>query len=362
MAGDGAAYFRALPITVMLLRLLRPAALAFFAPLTLAAQDAGREYVPALVGFYNVENLFDTLDSPGVDDVEFLPGSAKRWGTERYLRKVNKMAAVIADVGRDVHPRGLAILGLSEVENRSVVEDLVAAEPLRERGYRVVHEDSPDRRGVDVALIYDPSVFQVYAHRAVRLHTADTAFRTRDQLLVSGVLDGDTTHVIVNHWPSRRGGEKRSAHLRHAAAELGRSIIDSLLARDPDAHILYMGDLNDDPVDASVVKHLRATGDARAVQGGTLFNPMYGLYQKGIGSLAWRDSWNLFDQIIISPGLYHGRGGRYKYYGARVFNAPYLRQKEGNFAGYPSRTFVGDTYQNGYSDHFPVYLILVRER
>src|SRR5690606_32516632 len=217
MAGGAHGLFSRPAITLMLLRLLRPAALAIFAPLTLAAQDAGREYVPALVGRYNVENLFDTLESPGVDDVEFLPGSAKRWGTERYLRKVNKMAAVIADVGRDVHPRGLAILGLSEVENRSVVEDLVAAEPLRERGYRVVHEDSPDRRGVDVALIYDPSVFQVYAHRAVRLHTADTAFRTRDQLLVSGVLDGDTTHVIVNHWPSRRGGEKRSAHLRKAA-------------------------------------------------------------------------------------------------------------------------------------------------
>ncbi|MDX9749835.1 MAG: endonuclease/exonuclease/phosphatase family protein [Flavobacteriales bacterium] len=327
----------------------------------LRAQEGGTSYVPALVGFFNVENLFDTIDSPDTDDVEFLPGSAKQWGTERYLRKVDKMAGVIAEVGRDIHPQGLAIVGLCEVENRAVVEDLVAAAPIRDRGYKVVHEESPDRRGVDVALIYDPAMFRVYAHRAYRLRMPDPAFRTRDQLLVSGVLDGDTTHVIVNHWPSRRGGEKRSAPHRRAAAELGRHIIDSLLARNADARVLYMGDLNDDPVDASVQRHLRATGDAGAVQGGTLFNPMYELHRKGIGSLAWRDSWNLFDQVLVSPGLYHGRGGRYKFYGARVHNAPHLRQKEGNFAGYPARTFVGDTYQDGYSDHFPVYVILVRE-
>lgn len=343
---------------------LRPfllSAITALLPALLTAQDGRKEYVPALVGFFNIENLFDTIDSPDTDDREFLPNSPKQWGTVRYRRKLDKMAEVIAGMGRDVHPQGMAILGLCEVENRAVVEDLVAAAPIRERGYRVVHEDSWDRRGVDVALIYNPAMYQVYAHKAYRLHMPDTAFRTRDQLLVSGILDGDTTHVIVNHWPSRRGGEKRSAPHRRAAAELGRHIIDSLMAINPDAHIMYMGDLNDDPVDASVLKHLRATGDARAVQGANLFNPMHGLFQKGIGSLAWRDSWNLFDQIIISPGLYHGQDGSYKYYGARVFNEPYLRQKEGNFAGYPSRTFVGDTYQDGYSDHFPVFLILVKE-
>lgn len=328
---------------------------------SLTAQDGKQEYVPALVGFFNIENLYDTIDSPDTDDQEFLPESAKQWGSTRYWRKVDKMAGVIAGMGKDLHPQGMAILGLCEVENRAVVEDLVTAAPLKDRGYRVVHEDSWDRRGVDVALIYNPDLFQVYSHKAYRLYMADASFRTRDQLLVSGVLDGDTTHVIVNHWPSRRGGEKRSMPNRKAAAELGRHIVDSLLARNPDVNILYMGDLNDDPVDTSVLKHLRATGDQKAAQGTNLYNPMYGLYQKGIGSLAWRDSWNLFDQIIISPGLLNGRGGKYKYYGARVFNEPYLRQKDGNFAGYPSRTFVGDTYQDGYSDHFPVFLILVKE-
>jgi hypothetical protein len=178
--------------------------------------------------------------------------------------------------------------------------------------------------------MYNPSLYKVYAHKSYRLHMADTAFRTRDQLLVSGVLDGDTTHVIVAHWPSRRGGEKRSEPNRKAAAELGRHIIDSLAS-------------------------------LKAKTLGRLFNPMYEPYQKGIGTLAWRDSWNLFDQIAITPALVSGAGGQYHYYGVRIFNEPYLRQEEGNFAGYPSRTFVGDIYQDGYSDHFPVFLILVKE-
>ncbi|MCB0764489.1 MAG: endonuclease/exonuclease/phosphatase family protein [Flavobacteriales bacterium] len=323
-------------------------------------QEKKAEYVPALVGFYNIENLYDTIDSPDTDDHEFLPESAKLWGAKRYQRKIDKMAGVIASIGKDLHPDGLSILGLCEVENRTVVEDLVHAEPLRKRGYEVVHEDCWDRRGVDVALIYNPAHFKVYAHKAYRLYMPDTLFRTRDQLLVSGVLDGDTTHVIVNHWPSRRGGEKRSMPNRKAAAELGRHILDSLLARNPDAHILYMGDLNDDPVSPSVLRTMRATGDRKMATGTNMFNPMYGLFQKGVGSLAWRDSWNLFDQILVSPGLLND-AGNYQYYGARVFNESYLRQQDGNFAGYPSRTFVGDTYQDGYSDHFPVFLILVKE-
>ncbi len=327
----------------------------------IACGQAKQEYVPALVGFYNVENLYDTLDQEGVDDAEFLPGSAKQWGSQRYWHKQEKMARVIASMGKDLHPQGLAILGLSEVENRSVVEDLVSREPLKARGYNVVHVDGPDVRGVDVALVYNPALYKVYAHKSIRLHMADTSFRTRDQLLVSGVLDGDTVHVIVAHWPSRRGGEKRSEPKRRAAAELGRHIIDSLLAINANARIMYMGDLNDDPVNVSVGHFLRTSGEKAKAVNGTMFNPMYDPYQKGIGTLAWRDSWNLFDQIVVSPSLVSGAGGAYKYYGVRIFNESYLRQTEGNFAGYPNRTFVGDTYQDGYSDHYPVFLILVKE-
>ncbi len=320
-----------------------------------------QEMVPALVGFYNVENLYDTLDAPGVDDAEYLPGSAKQWGTERYNAKQDRLAGVIASLGKDLHPQGMAILGLAEVENRAVVEDLAKRKPLKDRGYKVVHVDGPDRRGVDVALMYNPAMYKVYAHKSYRLHMADTAFRTRDQLLVSGVLDGDTTHVVVAHWPSRRGGEKRSEPNRKAAAELGRHIIDSLLARNPAHRVLYMGDLNDDPKNVSLTRYLNATGEKSKVTGPMMYNPMSDPYRRGVGTLAWRDSWNLFDQIVVNHALLSGEGGRYRYYGVRIFNEPYLRQDEGNFAGYPLRTFVGDTYQAGYSDHFPVFLILVRD-
>lgn len=332
-----------------------------FLVLRTLAQETKKQYVPALVGFYNIENLYDTIDSPDTDDSEFLPSGSKQWTGERYWRKLDRNARVIAEMGKDLHPQGMAILGLCEVENRTVVEDLVKTSALKDRNYQVVHEDSPDRRGVDVALIHNPDLFKVYDHRSYRLAMADTSFRTRNQLLVSGVLEGDTTHVIVCHWPSRRGGEKRSEPNRKAAAELARHIIDSLLAINSNARIMLMGDLNDDPVNVSVARFARATGDKAKAVDGVFFNAMYEPYQKGIGTLAWRDSWNLFDQIILSPALVSGVGGDYKYYGVRIFNEGYLRQTDGNFAGYPFRTYVGDSYQDGFSDHFPVFVILVKE-
>jgi hypothetical protein len=331
---------------------------AILAPGTCNAQ----EYVPACIGFYNVENLFDTLDTPGVNDSEYTPQSAKRWNTERYMDKLEKLARVMGEMGADVHPHGCAIIGLAEIENREVVEDLINTPPLKERGYDIVHYDSPDKRGVDVGLIYQPKYFKVYSHKSYTL-TIDGRddFFTRDQLVVSGVLENDTVHVLVAHWPSRRGGEKRSRPLRVAAAELGRSIIDSLETLSPNARIIYMGDLNDDPINVSVKRGLRSEDKKENAVNGRLYNPMEELYNKGIGTLAWRDTWNLFDQILISEPLVTGEGGAYRYFGAKVHNKPYLRQKDGNFAGYPFRTYVGDDFKGGYSDHFPVYIILVRE-
>lgn len=333
--------------------------------LTLSANDSIRaqEYVPACFGFYNVENLFDTLDTPDVKDTEFTPGGAKLWNTERYNFKLNKLAKVIGELGADIHPHGCAVLGLSEIENREVIEDLIHTPPLKERGYEIVHYDSPDKRGVDVGLIYQPRYFRVLNHKSYTL-TIDGKddFFTRDQLVVTGVLEKDTIHVLVSHWPSRSGGEKRSRPLRMAAAELGREIVDSLFTLNSEARIIYMGDLNDDPVDPSVKRVLRTEGEKANAKNGRLFNPMYDLYHKGIGSLAWRDTWNLFDQIILSESLVTGgNSGGYKYFGARVYNEPYLRQQEGNFKGYPFRTFVGDDFKGGVSDHFPVYVILVKE-
>ncbi|HMN05467.1 MAG TPA: endonuclease/exonuclease/phosphatase family protein [Flavobacteriales bacterium] len=326
-----------------------------------SAQKGEVRYEPRPIGFYNVENLYDTLDGPN-DDAEFLPGSAKQWDTERYQRKLRHLAKVLGEMGSDVFPDGLVAFGLCEVETRGVVEDLVNTPPLDKRGYRVVHHDSPDRRGVDVAFVYNPKYFTLLNEKKYRLSDPqDSLFRTRDQLVVSGLMDGDTVSVVVNHWPSRYGGEKVSLPKRKLAAQLGRRIIDSLLTRNANARVLYMGDLNDDPVDPSVLKFLGTTGDKELVSNKKLYNPMYDLYKKGIGTLAWRDSWNVFDQIIMTPAMVTGAGGNLRYYGVRVFNPPYLRQADGNFAGYPFRTFVGDTYQGGYADHFPVYVILVKE-
>lgn len=325
------------------------------------AQKEGVRYEPRPIGFYNLENLYDTLKGPN-DDAEYQPGSAKQWDTERYRRKLQHLAKALGEMGTDVQPDGLVCFGVCEVETRKVVEDLLHTPPLAARGYRVVHHDSPDRRGVDVAFAYNPKYFTLLHERKYRLaDPQDTNFRTRDQLVVSGLMDGDTVSIIVNHWPSRFGGEKVSLPRRILAARLGRHIIDSLLARNADARILYMGDLNDDPADPAVRKFLGTTGNKEEVSAKKLYNPMYGLFRKGIGTLAWRDSWNLFDQIILSPGLVTGAGGNLRFYGARVFNQPYLRQTEGNFAGYPLRTYVGDNYVGGYSDHFPVYVILVKE-
>ena len=324
------------------------------------AQQGDARFVPRCIGFWNLENLYDTLDGPN-DDAEYLPGSAKQWNTERYNRKLQHEARVIGEMGTDVFPDGLVAMGMSEVEDLAVVEDLVHTPPLDKRGYRIVHHDSPDRRGIDVAFIYNPRYFTLLHERIYPLRDPnDSLFRTRDQLVVTGLLDDDTLSIIVSHWPSRYGGEKRSLPRRVLAAKLGRHIIDSLQTRNPNARVLYMGDLNDDPVDPSVRKYLNTTGDKELAKGAKLFNPMYDLYQKGIGTLAWRDSWNLFDQIIMTPSLVVPADGGYRYYGARVFNQPYLRQDEGNFAGYPFRTYVGDQYQGGYSDHFPVYVILVK--
>ncbi len=329
----------------------------------MAQEKSKKEFYPACVAFYNVENLYDTINNPLTNDEEFLPDGANRWNGPRYWKKINDLSTVISQIGTEFTPDGPAILGLSEIENREVLEDLVNNPKLKEKNYKIVHYDSPDRRGVDVALIYQSAYFTVTSSKNIPLRIPGRDdFYTRDQLLVSGLLDGELIHVIVAHWPSRRGGEKRSRPMRIAAAELGRKIIDSLQQIDPEAKVIYMGDLNDDPVNESVKTHLKASAKLTDTTGAALYNPMYDLFRKGIGSLAWRDSWNLFDQLLISTSLLKKDYSSFRYYGARVFNKTFLTQSEGNYKGYPFRTFAGGSYQGGYSDHFPVYLLLVKEK
>ncbi len=312
------------------------------------------------IGFYNVENLYDTIDAPGVRDTDFTPEGSNQWTGMRYWEKIDRLSEVIELMATEITPDGLAILGLAEVENHQVIFDLTQNERIKKRNYQIVHYDSPDRRGVDVALIYNPSYFKVFNSKSISLKLEnDTNFKTRDQLLVSGILLGDTVHIIVAHWPSRRGGEKRSSHLREKAADVGRAVIDSILTLNANARIIYMGDLNDDPTNKSVYVNLRGR-ERDKLKEGDLYNPMNKLFKKGIGTLAWRDSWNLFDQIIISQAFLNGNYDEWQYYSTKVFNKPFLRQQTGRFQGYPFRSFAGGKYQGGYSDHFPVYLFVVR--
>jgi hypothetical protein len=266
---------------------------------------------------------------------------------------------VIKEVGKTNKFSCPTIIGLCEIENNSVLEDLIKSENLNACNYGIVHYDCWYERGVDVALLYQKKHFIVLNSKPYRLVIPENPdFKTRDILLVSGLLDGELTHFIVNHWPSRRGGEKASAPLRNAAASLCRHIVDSLYQTDSIAKIIIMGDFNDDPINESITNYLKAKPSINKTSSFELYNPMYELYKKGIGSLAYNDKWNLFDQIIVSYPFIHSNGKGYKYVKAGVFNKPFLVQKEGQFAGYPFRTYVGNTYMGGYSDHFPSYLIL----
>lgn len=328
--------------------------------------DSKKKYLVSAIGFYNLENLHDTildLDPHKIMQDDYTPDGDKKWSSEKYHHKLNNLSKVIADMASDVIPEGVAILGVAEVENKKVLDDLVKDEQIASRNYQVVHYDSPDRRGIDVGLIYNPTYFTVQSSKTFELKMAgDSTFFTRDQLLVSGLLNGELIHVIVAHWPSRSGGEKRSAPKRSAAAQLGRAIIDSLLNHDTNAKIIYMGDLNDDPTNVSVKKIINTVDKPELIKEKLMYNPMEPFYKKGIGTLAYRDTWNLFDQLIVSPALVDKDYAAYKFYNAKVFNKSYLKQTSGQYAGYPFRTHAGGAYTGGYSDHFPVYLFLIKEQ
>ena len=338
------------------------AVMALFLNLKTAVAQEEHTYKIGLVGFYNLENLFDTIDDPNTIDEEFLPNGANQWNTEKYMSKLHNMAYAISTIGLDYTPDGVAVLGLSEIENRHVLEDLVAQPEIADRNFQIVHYDSPDRRGVDVALIYNPKYFKVTGTRSYRtVIPGEPDFITRDQLLVSGLFDGEPMHFVVMHWPSRYGGEKRSMPGRLAAAALCRHITDSLMALDPNAKVVMMGDLNDYPTNKTITKHLRATGNLKGMKEGEFFNPMYELHQNGIGTNYYSDVPGVLDQTIITPGLFPTDYSTYQYKNAKVHNKEFLKQHGGRYNGFPFRTFGSGVWMGGYSDHFPVYLILLKK-
>ncbi len=314
----------------------------------------------ACIGFYNLENLFDTINDPEKFDEDYTPEGKNNWNEKKYQEKLFNMSHVISLLGKEGCPEGISLLGVSEIENRKVLEDLVKQPALVNRNLQIVHAESPDKRGIDVGLLYNPSRFKLIESKSFRLNAfkndGDTLF-TRDPLLVTGFLDNEKIHILVNHWPSRSSGEKISRPSRNSAADLCRSICDSLSQADPSAKIMLMGDLNDDPFNDSVKKHMKTKSEKSEMSAEFFYNPWENILKKGFGTLAYRDTWNLFDQILISNPLLDGKAAGYQYLTCKIFKEKFMLQTEGSFKGYPLRTFNG-----GYSDHLPVYVYLIREK
>jgi len=338
--------------------------LTFFVVLSLSVSAQKQNYKTAIVGFYNLENFYDTVDNTMIDDNEFLPTGPKNYTGKIYRTKVEHLATVLSQMGADINPDGPAVIGVAEIENDTVLNDLVHHPLLASRNYHIVHYDSRDFRGVDVGFLYNPKYFKVLASTKLFVHlpegSKDQVF-TRDVLWVKGVLDGDTVHVFVNHWPSRRGGEERSIPGRLAAAQVDKNMIDSIQKYNANAKIIVMGDLNDDPISPSIAKVLQAKGNVDEVKPGGLFNPWINMYKKGIGTLAYQDAWGLFDQIMISYAWLDKTQTGYFYYQPHIFNKEFMVENIGKYKGYPMRTWDGNTYRGGYSDHFPTYLVMLKK-
>ena len=325
-------------------------------PYTASAQSI--DYKVVAIGFYNLENLFDTENDTTINDEEFLPDGGRGWTPERYAEKQANMAYVISEIGKDKAPQGLSVLGVAEIENRRVLEDLVSQASLKDRNYQIIHFDSKDFRGIDVGLLYNPGHFTPTYSNIIDLPIfgEDSIPRyTRDILYVKGDLDGEEVHFLVNHWPSRRGGADRTNPHRIRGAKICKAVIDSLSSIDPNAKVVVMGDLNDDPTSESVKSGLMAVGNKDEVKKGRMYNPMEDFYRRGQGSNAYRDNWSLFDQMIFTPGWLDTEDDGYFFYRANIFNKQFLVQRKGQYKGYPFRTFSGSNYQGGYSDHYPVY-------
>ncbi|MFT5753099.1 MAG: hypothetical protein ACI924_000306 [Flavobacterium sp.] len=334
------------------------------------------------VAFYNLENLFDTINDPTINDEEYLP--AKGWTYKNYKKKLDNLSRVLSQIGtNDQQKKSPTIIGVCEIENRRVLEDLVKQPRLIDKNYKIVHFDSPDKRGIDTGFLYDPLHFNPTSYSNVPLYVykgenekskkekneetddaesvdkKSSRVYTRDQLLVTGLLDGEEVSFIVNHWPSRSGGEKKSSPYREAAGALNRKIIDSLYKINPNAKVITMGDLNDGPYNKSVKKEIGAVAHKEDLKKFGVFNPMEEMSNNGIGSLAYRDSWDLFDQILLTEPYIKKDYSTWTYWKAGVYNKDFLIQKEGQYKGYPLRNSNGVP---GFSDHFPVYVYLIREQ
>lgn len=328
-----------------------------------AQLDSSKKYSINTVAFYNVENLFDTINDPQTFDDDRTPKGRDKWTSIIYKKKLQNIAKVISEIGRDISNSGPSIIGLCEIENKNVLIDLINSEELKNNNYGIAHYDSPDERGIDVALLFNRTRFNPISSKAYPLYLKrknGEADFTRDHLLVSGYLDNELIHFIVNHWPSRSGGQMRSEPSRILAGRLNKKIIDSIISTNPLARIINMGDFNDNPHDKSIKPILNTVFKKTKIKDNQLYNPMEELYKKGHGSYRYRGKWDMIDQFMITKNLANNENSLF-FLKAAVFNKKYLINSDGKYEGYPFRSFAGGKFLNGYSDHFPIYMFLAKE-
>lgn len=317
------------------------------------------------VGFYNLENLFDTCHDEGKNDYEYLPDGKNKWNGLKYSHKLKNMARVLSELGTDKLPGiGCAVIGVSEVENARALTDLCNQEPLKARNFQFVHVEGPDKRGVDCALLYNPKFFKVDHVKLVPyvyVLPADADRATRGFLTVSGQMAGEHVVFIVNHLPSRFAG----SFYREEGGRQIRLVKDSLMKEDPNVKLFVMGDMNDDPQDKSMAEALGAKRKMNKVEEGGLWNPFWDTLASGRGTLQYDGRWNLFDQIILSRSLLDVKGKKdyqtLTYWNHQIFMRDYLFQKEGKYKGNPLRTHAGGSWLDGYSDHLPTVVYVIKE-
>jgi hypothetical protein len=365
------------------MRIKRFIAVLLFFSFLIEANAQQKKYAVRTVAFYNFENLFDTINNPNFDE-EWLPKGLQRWTSEKYKQKLENLSKVLMQIGtNDQQKEAPTIIGGSEIENRNVLEDLVKQPNIIKYDYGIVHFDSPDKRGIDVALLYQKKYFKptsfinipliIYRGNSNekeketeedkidkdKIEVAnDNRVYTRDILLVTGFLDGEEINILVNHWPSRSGGEKKSSPFREAAGRLAKKTMDSIYKVNPKAKIILMGDLNDGSYNKSVKVGLGAKLKKSEVQQFGIYNPFEQMYKEGHATLFYRDSGDIFDQIMVSETLIKEDHSTYQYWKAGIYNKPFMIEKFGRYAGYPLRHSENEI---GYSDHFPVYIYLIKE-
>jgi predicted extracellular nuclease len=331
--------------------------------LYLHSQDLPSPKNSLTVVFYNVENLFDIIHEPNTNDEEFLPESPKKWNDEKYQKKISGLAKVLSAVNDKELP---ALIGLAEIENKKVLEDIVASSKLKKGKYGIVHFDSKDERGIDVALLYNPEEIELLDSKAIPVtFSKDIPDAASDILYVKCRIKGDNIyHIFVNHWPSRTPDEQESEIKRITAAIALRKEVDNILNFENNARIIILGDFNDEPTNKSVFQILNASNKRKNIYYRDLYNLMYDSHNvSGEGSVTYNNSWQMFDQIIVSHALFTKGTGYYLTFGdGKIFRDDQVLTKD-PVSGFifPNRTFGGDTYYGGASDHLPVYVILKKD-